>query len=137
MFGPLSYNLYSNDLSYLVCDLSDIYNYADDNTICVHGNKIVLLDFFLQANPEKKITICFSKAKLEDSIVVDNGRLMPQASVKLLGIHIDHPLTFNEHISTTCKMARRQLNALGRLSNILNEREKYVLFECFIMYVTF
>ena len=61
--------------------------------------------------------------------MVDNISLMPQASVKLLGIHIDHALTFIDHISTTCKKAGRQLNALGRLSNILNEREKYVLFE--------
>ena len=40
MFGPLAYMIYSNDFLYLVCDLCDIYNYADDNTICVHGNKI-------------------------------------------------------------------------------------------------
>ena len=33
MFDPLAYNLYSKDLLYLVCDLCDIYNYADDNTI--------------------------------------------------------------------------------------------------------
>jgi len=64
MFGSLSYQLYSNDLLYLVCDLCDIYNYADDNTICVHGNKIenillhiepvpnVLMNWnFLQTNP--------------------------------------------------------------------------------------
>ena len=59
---------------------------------------------------------------------------MPQASLKLLGIHIDHAFTLKKkHLSTTWKKARRQLNALGRLSNILNEREKCVLFECFGM----
>ena len=40
MFVPLVYNLYSNDLLYLVCDLYNIYNYADDNAICIHGNNI-------------------------------------------------------------------------------------------------
>jgi len=32
--------------------MCDIYNYADDNTICVHGNKIenVLLDIELVSN---------------------------------------------------------------------------------------
>ena len=41
MFGPLAYMSYSNDFLYLVCDLYNIYNYADDNAICcIHGNKI-------------------------------------------------------------------------------------------------
>ena len=111
-------------------------------TICVHGYKIenVLLDIellsnilmnwfkeiFLQASLEKFQFILFSKTESE------NSSLIPQASVKLLGIHIDHALTLNQHISTTCEKAGHQLNVLGRLSNILNEREKYILFECFI-----
>jgi len=96
MFGPLVYNLYSNDLLYLVCGLCNIYNYADDNTICVHGNKIenvlldielvsnVLMNWFkenvLQANPEKFQFILFSKTNLENSILVDNISLMPQSN---------------------------------------------------------
>jgi len=40
MFRTLSYMLYSKDFLYLVCDLYDIYNCADDNAICIHGNKI-------------------------------------------------------------------------------------------------
>ena len=48
----LGYNLYSKDRLYLVCDVCDINNYADDNTICVHGNKIenVLLDIEFVSN---------------------------------------------------------------------------------------
>ena len=49
----------------------------------------------------------------------------PLESVKLLGIFVDRRLNFNVHISETCEKARKQL---GRLSNILNTEDKYVLF---------
>ncbi len=40
IFGPFLYNVFSNDLLYLVDGMCDIYNYADDNTICVHGKTV-------------------------------------------------------------------------------------------------
>ena len=149
LFGPFSYNLFSNDLLYLIDDLCDIYNYADDNTICVHGKVIddvisqvenvsnILLDWFdanyLQANPDKFQFILLHKHKLEYNVNIRNVILPSEDSVKLLGVHIDYRLDFNKHISETCSKAGRQLSALGRLSNVLNVNEKLLLFECFIL----
>jgi len=52
MFGPLAYNVLCNDLLYLFCDLCDICNYADNNTIYVRGDKIenVFLDIEFVSN---------------------------------------------------------------------------------------
>ena len=54
-------------------------------------------------------------------------------SVKLLGVNIDYAMNFNIHVTEICKKAGRHLNALSRLSIILNTDEKMKLFECFIL----
>ena len=38
MFGPFAYDIHSNDLLYLMSNICDIYNYADDNTLGYGGN---------------------------------------------------------------------------------------------------
>jgi len=37
LMGTFMYNILSNDLLHLISNLCEIYNYADDNSICVHG----------------------------------------------------------------------------------------------------
>lgn len=77
LFGPFSYNIFSNDLLLLMTILCDIYNYADDNTICCDGESyevayhkltVVIKDMmkwfkenYLQANPTKFQYIVFEK----------------------------------------------------------------------------
>ena len=68
MFGPFAYNIYSNDLLYLMSEICDKYNYADDNTLGCGGNIIyvtnkmehatdIMLNWFnsnlMQANPKQ------------------------------------------------------------------------------------
>ena len=53
-------------------------------------------------------------------------------SVKLLGVHIDDKLNFNEHINKICKSAGNQLNALIRLKSFLGLKEKEVVVNSFI-----
>ena len=38
LFGPLAYNIFSNDLILLIQDMCDAYNYADDNSIGCAGS---------------------------------------------------------------------------------------------------
>jgi len=80
----------SNDLSYLVCDLCDIYSYTDYNTICVRGNKIenvsnVLMNWFKEIFfmliLKKFQFILFRNVKSENSIVVDHVSLMMMIGV--------------------------------------------------------
>ena len=49
------------------------------------------------------------------------------SSGKLLEVHTDDKLNFNEHINTICKSAGNQLNALIRLKSFLGLKEKEVL----------
>ena len=65
-------------------------------------------------------------------IEIGNEKISSTSSVKLLGVHIDDKLNFNEHITKTCKSARNQLNALIRLNSFLGLKEKEVLVNSFI-----
>ena len=53
--------------------------------------------------------------------------------MKLLGVHIDDKLNFNEHIKI-CKYAGNQLNALIQLKSFLGLKEKEVLVNSFYIF---
>ena len=38
VMGPFAYNVYTNDLVMLLSAMCDIFNYADDNTVCCYGD---------------------------------------------------------------------------------------------------
>ena len=52
------------------------------------------------------------------------NRKITEHSVKLLGIEIDNQLNFDNHVSTLCKKAGYQLNAIGRLWKYIGFPEK-------------
>ncbi len=121
LFGPFAYNVFSNDLLILLSTMCDIYNYADDNSLCCEGNDYesahqnilqnadVMLKWFkdnyLQANPSKFQFIVFEKANISRSLMLNDSELMSEKCVKLLGVNIDCKLNFSNHISVTCKKA--------------------------------
>ena len=60
--------------------------------------------------------IISSKKNLIKSLLNTNGvELIMESSVKLLGIEIDNKLNFEKQISSICKKASNQLNAICRL----------------------
>ena len=56
-----------------------------------------------------------------------------QNCVKVLGVSIDKHLTFNDHISSSCSKAARQLNAFARISKHLNLDSRRVIHQSFIL----
>ena len=52
--------------------------------------------------------------------------------MKLLGVHIDDKLNFNEHINKICNSAGNPLNALIRIKSFLDLKQKDVLVNSFI-----
>ena len=149
LFGPFMYNIFSNDLLLTLQNLCHIYNYADDNTISYVGSNVdevivnlqnvtaLMLKWFecnyLKANSEKFQCILYGKGNIETPIIINNHSVMSQNSVKLLGVNIDSGLSFSAHIAEICKKAGKQLNALGRLSKVLDRDAKLKLFETFIL----
>ena len=86
------------------------------------------------ANPEK-----FHALLVEDrtditghSISIQWKTIRSEASVKCLGVNLDHQLNFDLHISDLCKKAATQLNVHKRLKPFLGFAEKKVLVQSFV-----
>ena len=66
-------------------------------------------------------------------INVDNNQITNSKCQKLLGIKIDHKLTFNAHIDEICKKAGQKMNALSRVIPYMNITKRRSLLN--ILYV--
>jgi hypothetical protein len=151
IMGPFSYNVHSNDLIMLMAMLCDIFNYADDNTVCCYGKTLghvksqleiitsKMLHWFkineMKVNPDKFQLIIFNKNGMhsEETIKVGDSIVSSQNVVKLLGVLFDKTLTFNAQVDELCRKAGRKLNVLGRLSKTLDTESKLVIFQSFIL----
>ena len=150
IFGPILFNIFFNDFFFFIPKAS-VHNFADDNTLCsfaktlrglvtilqsecetainwLHNNKMIV-------NPDKFQVIFLDKRRSDNTnieVEIGNEKISSTSSVKLLGVHIDDKLNFNEHINKICKSAGNQLNALIRLKSFLGLKEKEVLVSSFI-----
>ena len=148
ILGPTLFNIFINDMLFCVQDV-EIYNYADDNTIsCTSDspdeltNKLeqsgnIITNWFskngMQANPDKYQAVVFGKKNDAPQYFTISGKnVICNENVKLLGIDIDCKLSFDAHVLQLCKKASRQINALMRLSNMLDHDVKMNIFMSFI-----
>ena len=145
VLGPLLFNLFINDLFYII--KTDICNYADDNTpytfdICLDKLMTKLecatesaMGWFqyngMKLNSEKcHLLVCGHK--FESMICkIDNTQVIETNIVKLLGIQIESKLTFKCHMENICKKASQKLNALSRLCSIIPFHRRKVLMQAF------
>ena len=150
IFGPILFNIFFNDFSFFIPRAS-VHNFADDNTLCSFAKALRELVTILQSesetainwlhnnkmivNPDKFQVIFLDKRRSDNTnieVEIGNEKISSTSSVKLLGVHIDDKLNFNEHINKICKSAGNQLNALIRLKSFLGLKEKEVLVNSFI-----
>jgi len=149
LMGPYSYNIFTNDLILQLENKCEIYNYADDNSVCCFATNFddvksnlecickSMLEWFnvnyLQANPDKFQVIIFENGKNNERLLnIANTEVKACDVVKLLGVYIDKDMNFNYHISDLCKKAGRKINALSRISNTLDAKSKHIIYESFI-----
>jgi TATA-binding protein-associated factor Taf7 len=132
---------------------SDLFNYADDNTVSAWANPIkelietleseseIAIKWFhdneMAVNPDKFQAIIINKhGCLEQNkhvLKFNEYKVTSSDSVNLLGIEIDDKLTFQSHIQTITRKAAGQLNYLIQKKHCLNQKAKQVLIESFIM----
>ena len=155
--GPVSYNIFSNDLFLILDDNVHVYNYADDNSYmcagydyiqtqqCLMQNVEKVIAWYeennMKVNPDKFKYIVFGKHDNVDCVSIKNIRIAPETTVKILGLHLDNRLTFNKHISSIGTKAGRQIQVLARLSSTLNVSNRMLLYnsymECYLNYCSY
>ena len=149
ILGPLLFNIFLNDIFYFV-KKSNLYNYADDNTLSYSHPDLLetknvltseseyVIEWFgtnqMQANPGKFQTIVLSKRGCGycESFTIHDNTVKCEDSVKLLGVTIDYMLNFDLHISDICKKAARQITVLCRLSRYLSTETKLLIYKSFV-----
>ena len=151
LFGPFMYNVFSNDLLFVLNNLNDIsvYNYADHTTITcidmhydtVHTKLLdaseVMIHSFennnLKANPTKFQLIVFDGTNKQRNLAIHGTDLQSSFPVKLLVVQIDQSLLFTEHISKLCIKAGRKINVLSTWCHSLTTDAKLLLMQTFIL----
>ena len=137
------FHIFLNDLL-AVLKKSQLYNFADDNTISAEASstndllKILKEDsesavkWFRQkntiVNPDKLQAIVLQKGNknnnTNNTLNIENITINPSKSVKLLGITIDNKWSFEGLISVLWQKASLQLNAISHLQKYMGKKEK-------------
>ena len=147
ILGSLFFNIFLIDL--LVINLKSIVcNFANDSTFYYCGKttenviknlqsdlKVVLKGFRndqMTANPGEFHYMLLGKHK-PLKIGVEEFKLESDKLVNLLGITIDHNLTFDTHVSKICKTASAKDKSLSRIRNALDEKQAKLLYNFFIL----
>jgi len=150
ILGPTLFNIFINDLllTHMTCD---IYNYADDNTLSLTGNDINTIkhtlqadaisatkwfnDNMMKANPSKFQIMFIGKHtnSVDHQLSLNNFTIKGTPSVSILGIDIDEHLTFTDHINTICSKTAKQINALYRIKNDIDNPSRKTIFNSFII----
>ena len=148
VLGPLLFNLYINDLFYVI--KTDVCNYADDTTpYCVSMNLNDLMaklegaandavEWFrynaMMLNSDKcHLLVC--RHKFECMVCkIEKTQVIETHLVKLLGVKIESELTFNNYLKNVCKKVSQKLNALSRLCSLIPFQKRKMLMGAFVLH---
>ncbi len=84
----------------------------------------------MKANALKIQVAFFSRDKEIEGLNINLERVQLHSNVctKLLGLHVDGYLTFNDHVSELCRKAARQVDCLMGLSTMVPVESKLSIF---------
>ena len=124
-----------------------VANYVDDNTPYCTGLKIsdvliklenaaeTLLQRFkdnrMKTNSDK-YHLLINNTKESFQIKIGNETVGNSKYEKLLGVKVDHELSFNEHVSSLCKKTSQKLNALSRIASCMTFDQRRLILNSFI-----
>ena len=146
VLGPLLFNIYINDLFFLLAD-THVCNFADDTTLTVCSATIEDLVHELEDNTLSAILwFDYNYMKLNQSkchfltcgtiehlwVNVGDEMIWESQSEKLLGMTVDKKLNFNLHLKNLCKKVNQKISALARLVRILPFHKRHLILKTFI-----
>ena len=106
----------------------------------MQSDSVVITGWFKKnqviVNPDKFQVIIKHKKKgdlTNENVIIDNKQIKTVPLVELLEIQLDDKLNFSTHISSICKSAANQLNALIRLQKFLSFKEKKISINSYFM----
>jgi hypothetical protein len=151
ILGPLLFNIFINDIFFFL-EKTNIANFADDNTpYCVENDIMTLLKSlesdtgtvlnwfrFNEMKPNQgkchlmiaDITHKYYEGK--SFIFLENAFLESEEIVRLVGVHIEKNLKFEEHIKIILKEAYNKFYALMRISKYLTSEKLKILVTAYI-----
>ena len=129
--------------------LSEIYNFADDNTLYSSNKELEIvfrnLEFnlnnvsawfnikSLKANPGKFQFMALGKKEDDPSVLnIGKNKIESWAEVTLLGVKIEKQLKFKSHIAELCRKVVYKLHALRRIRKYLTAEKAKLLANAFI-----
>ena len=146
VLGPLLFNIYLNDIFYILVK-THTCNFADDTTLSACDTNIedllhnladdtlsAILWFdanFMKLNEDKchfltqgSTEVLFAK--------VGNEMIWESSTEKLLGITVDNKLNFDQHLTNVCKKASCKVSALAKIARFLPYHKRSLLLKTFI-----
>ena len=146
VLGPILFNIYLNDL-FFILENTEVCNFADDTTpfacstelkdvlISLEHDTVLAISWFdsnyMKLNTDKCDLLVSGTRNEHIWAKVGNDKIWESESVKLLGVHIDSQLKFEEHVLKICLKASRKLTALSRMSKFLCFNKRRTLFKAF------
>ena len=144
------FNIFIDDLLFFINE-AKLANFSDDNTIYAAKRDLnellrllkkeseVAIKWFsdnnMIVNPKKFQAIIINRPNRSNHnwyLTINNAEIKSKESVTILGIEIDNKLNFEKHVSTICKKANNQLNAIRRIGADLGQKEKEILINSFV-----
>ena len=141
----MSIHLFLNDIFY---NISGLYNYADDNTISIHGDSVAIvkerledatncaLKWFsnneMQANPSKFQALLLGSNSENSNVSFNVGdtAITPSKSVNLLGVEIDNKLNFSIHAFMNLTKCLRNIVTWGQNCLQVKNLFRFSIFVC-------
>ena len=99
------------------------------------------MDNGLLLNPEKCESLVFRRTNSKHNqteeekinFSFDGTLIEPSTTCKLLGVHIDERLNFNNHVASICKTISKQIAVRSRFRKLLSIQPKLSLYKAYIL----
>ena len=144
--GPLLFNIYVNDIFYIITNV-DIANFADDNspytsdnnmadvikTLEQDSNKLYMWYRFNYLKPNAdKYHLLLSSHDMNLALSINNEIIKNSNEEKLLGVTFDNDFSCKSHVRSICQKASKKLHALSRVCRFMTQHKRRILMKAFI-----